>query len=133
MEWQDEQRYLAVMRALPGCKLWCPFYDPEIIRFALRLPRNLIFNEGQTKYLLRRVLKAATGLERPKRPASMSPMRFWRLLPNLKEYSSVSRCLQKRYFRLLVENVRARGTLSRELTKIGALGVWLGSHHLGEC
>jgi asparagine synthetase B (glutamine-hydrolysing) len=133
LEWQDEQGCLAVMRALPGCNLLCPFYDPEIIRFALRLPRNLIFNEGQTKYLLRRVLKAATGLERPKRPASMSPMRFWRLLPNLREYSSVGRCLQKLYFGLLVDNIRERGTLSRELTKIGALGVWLRSHQLGEC
>lgn len=133
VEWQDEQGCLAVMRALPGCNLLCPFYDPEIIRFALRLPRNLIFNEGQTKYLLRRVLKALTGLERPKRPASMSPMRLWRILPNLKEYSSVSQCLRKLYYELSVDNLRRGGTLSRDLTKVAALGVWLKSHQLGAC
>lgn len=133
VEWQDEQGCLAVIRALPGCNLLCPFYDPEIIRFALRLPVNLKFNEGQTKYLLRRVLKAITGLERPKRPASMSPMRLWRFPPNPKEYSSVSRCLRKLYYELAVDNMRKGGTLSRDLTKVAALGVWLKSHQLGAC
>jgi asparagine synthetase B (glutamine-hydrolysing) len=133
VEWQDEQGCLAVMRALPGCNLLCPFYDSEIIRFALKLPVNLIFNEGQTKYLLRRVLKALTGLERPKRPASMSPMRLWRFLPNPKEYSSVSQCLRKLYYELSVDNMRKGGTLSRDLTKVAALGVWLKSHQLGPC
>jgi asparagine synthetase B (glutamine-hydrolysing) len=133
VEWQDEQGCLAVMRAIPGCNLLCPFYDPEIIRFALRLPSSLIFNEGQTKYLLRRVLKAATGLERPKRPASMSPMRLWRFLPNPREYSNVSPYLRKLYRQLSIENLLNGGSLSRELTKIAALGVWLKSHQLGAC
>jgi len=130
MEWQDEHGCLAVMRALPGCNFLSPFYDPAIIRFALTLPTDLIFNDGQTKYFLRRLLKATTGLERLKRPASMSPIRLWRVLPNLREHLSVGRCLRKVYYHVTVDNVLKRGTLSRDLGKIAGLGVWLKSHRM---
>lgn len=130
IEWQDEHGCLAVMRELPGCNFLSPFYDPEIIRFAFRLPTDLIYDGGKTKYFLRRLLKAATGLERLKRPASMSPIRLWRLLPNLKEHASVSPRLSKLHYQLSIENALKRGSLSRDLSKVAGLGIWLKSHQI---
>jgi hypothetical protein len=121
---------LAVMRALPGCRVLCPFFDSEMIRFALRLPPEWIYRDGQTKYFLRRLLKANTGLECPKRPAALSPLRFWRLIPNLREYSAVSRHLQPLYRRLIFRNGLKYGGLYNELAMLAGLGIWIKSHRL---
>lgn len=121
---------LAVMRAMPGSRVLCPFFDSEMIRFALRLSPEWIFRDGQTKYFLRRLLKANTGLECPKRPAALSPLRFWRLLPNLREYSAVSPSLAPLYRRLTFQNGLKKGAMYNEMAMAAALGVWTKSHRL---
>ncbi|MEP6715235.1 MAG: asparagine synthase C-terminal domain-containing protein [Terriglobia bacterium] len=128
LAWQDEHGCLAVMRALPGTTILCPFYDSEIISFALKLPLELLFNEGRNKFLLRKMLKDETGLERPKKPASLSPARLWRLFFNPSEYRSVSPLLRKYYLRLWLRNFLGRGRRTHELTTAAALGRWLQSH-----
>jgi hypothetical protein len=118
------------MRALPGCRILCPFFDSDVVKFALRLPPGLKYRDGQTKYFLRQLLKTKTGFERPKRPAALSPLRFWRILPDPGEYFAVSDGLQSLYRRLTLKNLRRSGALYNELARVAALGIWLKSHRL---
>jgi asparagine synthetase B (glutamine-hydrolysing) len=121
---------LPVMRAFPGCRILCPFFDSDVVKFALKLPPDLKYRDGQTKYFLRQLLKTKTGFERPKRPAALSPLRFWRILPDPGEYFAVSGGLRSLYRRLTLQNLRRSGALYNELARVAALGIWLKSHHL---
>jgi asparagine synthetase B (glutamine-hydrolysing) len=128
VEWQGEQGCLAVMRALPECNLICPFYDAAVIRFALKLPPDLIYRDGQTKYILRRIFESETGLVRVKSHASLSPLRYWRVVPDAGEYGCISPALRSTYLRGARKNLMARGSLYNDLARISALANWVGSH-----
>jgi hypothetical protein len=130
VEWQEEHGCLAVMRALPGCTILCPFYSADTIRFALKLPPDLIFRDGQTKYFLRRLFKAGTGLTRVKSHASLSPLRFWRFLPDAGEYGRVSPAVRSLYLHYLGRNVRKLGARYNPMAKLAALGSWMNSHQV---
>lgn len=121
---------LPIMRAFPGCRVLCPFYDSDVIRFALRLPSEFIFRDGQTKYFLRQLLKTLTGLECPKRPAALSPLRYWRAVPHRRECTAMSPSLRALYFRLLARNILQKGALYNDVAKIAGLGIWMASHQV---
>ena len=128
VSWQLEPG--AVMRALPGCRLLAPFVDSDMIRFGLRMPPDLLFRDGQSKYFLRRLFQARTGLLRVKRPASLSPLRYWRFVPSPKEYARLKPNLRGVYRGFLSRNLTKLGALYTPLTKIAALGLWMESHHV---
>jgi asparagine synthetase B (glutamine-hydrolysing) len=121
---------LAVMRAVPGCRVLCPFYDSEMIRFALRLPPEWLYRDGQTKYFLRHLLRKRAGLDRAKRPAALSPLRFWRLLPSLAEYAGMCADLRPLFHRISVRNAARFGALYNDVAMIASLAVWMKSHGL---
>jgi asparagine synthetase B (glutamine-hydrolysing) len=121
---------LPVMRSLPGCRILCPFYDSEMIRFALRLPPEWLYRDGQTKYFLRHLLKKRTRLECAKRPAALSPLRFWRLLPSLREYASMCADLRPLYRSISRRNGAQLGLLYNDVSRIAGLAVWMKSHGL---
>jgi len=128
--WHGRQGGLPIMRAIPGCDMLCPYYDPELIKFAIAVPKTMIIREGETKFFLREVLKRATGLYRTKRAGSLSPLRYWRFAASPREYARLSPALQGLYRRQIVRNVKARGARYIELSKLSALGVWLKSHNI---
>jgi asparagine synthase (glutamine-hydrolysing) len=127
MSWQLD--ILSVLRALPEIRILCPFADSEAIRFALRLPPDLLFRDGQTKFLLRDLLQRKTGLSRQKRPASLSPLRFWRFAPRWREYAGMPSSLRRVYRLCTARNMRSKGGSYNELAKLAALGVWMSSHN----
>jgi asparagine synthase (glutamine-hydrolysing) len=128
VSWQLEPG--AVMQALPGCRLVSPFIDSEIVRFGFRLPTGLFYQEGQSKYFLRRLFKARTELVRVKRPASLSPLRYWRYVPSLGEHLAVSPSLRALHRHFLLRNLVKLGALYTPLTKLSALGRWMQSHQV---
>jgi hypothetical protein len=126
VSWQLEPG--AVMQALPGCTLYSPFIDTDLVRLAFQLPTDLFFREGQSKYFLRRLFQEKTGLNRGKRPASLSPLRYWRFAPVPSELLSIDPSLRALHRRFLARNLMKLGGLYNPLNKLSALGRWMRSH-----
>ena len=126
--WHGRQGALPVMRALPGTSVLCPFYDPQMIKFAIKLPKELAMHDGETKYFLRQVLKRMTGLHRTKRAGSLSPLRYWRTVPHPREAASVAPGLRKLYRRMTLRNWEKLGGLYNDVSKLAALGSWMNNH-----
>jgi asparagine synthase (glutamine-hydrolysing) len=103
-----------------------PFYDLEMVKFALSLPIEYKFRDGDTKALIRTVLRRVLNRDIVKR-ASPNPSRVWSLLPNPQDYRAMIPRLRPLYHRLYVSNLRLKGALHAQLDKIAALGMWLAS------
>ena len=106
-----------------------PFYDLEMVKFALSLPLEYKFKDGMTKALLRTVLEGALKRSIVKR-ASPNPSRVWSLLPSFAHRRAMILALRPVYDRLCLSNLRHRGGLSAQIDKTAALGIWLASHGL---
>ena len=128
VSWQLEPG--AVMQALPGCTLYSPFIDSDLVRLAFQLPTDLFFREGQSKYFLRRLFQAKTGLVRVKRPASLSPLRYWRFVPVPSEFAGISPSLRSLHRRFVARNLVKLGGLYNPLNKLSALGRWMDAHRI---
>jgi asparagine synthetase B (glutamine-hydrolysing) len=128
VSWQLEPG--AVMQALPGCTLYSPFIDTDLVRLAFQLPTDLFFREGQSKYFLRRLFQEKTGLMRVKRPASLSPLRYWRFLPVASELLSIAPSLRSLHRRFQARNFMQLGGLYNPLNKLSALGRWMQTHRV---
>ena len=118
-----------MMRALPEINLLCPFYDADVIRFALKLPPDLIFRDGQTKYFLRWLFK---GWHRTHEGEirRRSLLCATRIIPSAREYVRVSPTLRRLYLRSLGRNLLKAGGLYNELARVAALVTWMGSHEV---
>jgi asparagine synthetase B (glutamine-hydrolysing) len=101
-----------------------PFYDIEMIRFALSLPVEYKFRNGVTKPLLRDILRRILGHSIVSR-ASPNPSRVWRLAPDFRERSLQPPRLRSLYDWLFRRNLLSCGKGWGELDKVAALGVWL--------
>jgi asparagine synthetase B (glutamine-hydrolysing) len=101
-----------------------PFYDLEMIRFALSLPLEYKFENGVTKVLLRKIASRLLGRSIPKR-GSPNPARIWRLMPDPGERSLIPSALRREYDRLVRGNLVHSGKLWSEVDKLAAFGLWL--------
>lgn len=101
-----------------------PFYDLEMIRFALSLPVEYKFQNGATKVLLRKIASRLLGRSIPKR-GSPNPARVWRLMPDPGERSLIPSALRQEYDRLVRGNLVHSGKLWSEVDKLAAFGLWL--------
>lgn len=108
-----------------------PFFDLEMIRFALSLPLEYKFKNGATKVLVRRIASRLLGRDVAKR-ASPNPARIWRLAPDLAERRSIPAALRPEYDRLVWNNLLQKGRLWSEVDKLAAFGLWLGEQPLRE-
>jgi asparagine synthetase B (glutamine-hydrolysing) len=128
ISWQNS--FLPVSQAFEDkVEFVSPFFDLEMIRFALSLPLEYKFQNGVTKVLLRRIASRLLGREVPKR-ASPNPARIWRLAPDLAERRSIPTALRTEYDRLVWNNLRQSGRLWSEVDKLAAFGLWLGEQPL---
>lgn len=124
VSWQNG--FLPPIRALgQTVDFISPFYDLEMIRFALSLPAEFKFRNGETKALLRHLLIRMLGLSLGKR-ASPNPSRIWRLSPQPSERNAIWPALRPVYDRLYLHNLTTGGKLWGELDRVAALGLWLG-------
>lgn len=101
-----------------------PFYDIEMVRFALSLPLGLKYRDGETKPVLRDALAQATGIRAPKR-ASPNPSRIWSLYPDLRVRRLLPRAILQHFDRLYARNLLNSGSLWTHLNKTAAIGLWL--------
>ena len=126
--WQNI--FLPVTQACGGkAEFISPFYDLEMVKFALSLPAEYKFRDGATKALLRTVLERVLNRSIVKR-ASPNPSRIWSLLPSLRDRSAMLPRLRPLYDRLCLRNLRQAGRLSGQIDKTCALGLWLASQRL---
>lgn len=107
-----------------GVEFISPFYDIELVRFALSLPAEYKFRNGETKALLRELLYKVAGI-RVKKRASPNPSRLWRTIPAVRERKLLIPRLRPFYDHLFIRNLMNKGVLWRELDKMAALGIWL--------
>jgi asparagine synthetase B (glutamine-hydrolysing) len=123
ISWQNS--FLPVSQAFGDrVEFISPFYDLEMIRFALSLPLEYKFQNGITKVLLRRIADRVLGRTIPKR-ASPDPSRIWRLAPDFAERRCVPSALRPEYDRLVRSNLLNSGRLWHEVDKLAAFGLWL--------
>jgi len=123
ISWQNS--FLPVSRALEDkVEFISPFFDLEMVKFALSLPLEYKFHNGVTKVLLRSIASRLLGRSVPKR-ASPNPSRIWRLVPDFAERRALPSVLRPEYDRLAVSNLRQKGRLWSELDKLTAFGLWL--------
>jgi len=128
ISWQNT--FLPVSRAFDDrVEFVSPFYDIDMIRFAMSLPIEYKFRDGRTKVLLRDILQRVLGSSIVKR-ASPNPSRIWRLAPDVRERSLQPRFLRPLYDRLYRRNLLARGAMWHQLDRVAALGTWLGRQPL---
>lgn len=106
-----------------------PFYDIEMVRFALSLPVEYKFRGGVTKPLLRDILHRVLGHSIVKR-ASPNPSRIWRLAPDFRERTMQPARLRSLYDQLFRHNLLSCGKAWAELDKVAALGMWLSQQPL---
>jgi asparagine synthetase B (glutamine-hydrolysing) len=106
-----------------------PFFDLEMIRFALSLPLEYKLQNGVTKVLLRNIAGRLLGRSIPKR-ASPNPTRIWRLAPGFTERRAMPAVLRPEYDRLVRKNFFQKGRLWSEVDKLAAFGIWLGEQPL---
>ena len=92
ISWQNS--FLPVSQAFDDkVEFVSPFFDLEMIRFALSLPLEYKFKNGAAKVLLRRIASRLLGRDVAKR-ASPNPARVWRLMPDLDERRSIPTALR---------------------------------------
>jgi len=128
ISWQNS--FLPVSQAFEDrVEFVSPFYDLEMIRFALSLPLEYKFHNGATKVLLRRIAGKVLGRSIPKR-ASPNPARVWRLAPDFAERSSLPAALRPEYDRLVRGNLLHSGRLWPEVDKLAAFGLWMNEQPL---
>jgi asparagine synthetase B (glutamine-hydrolysing) len=128
ISWQNS--FLPVSRAFEDqVEFVSPFFDLEMIRFALSLPLEYKFQNGVTKVLLRKIASRLLGRSIPKR-ASPNPARIWRLIPDFGERGRIPPIMRREYDRLVLGNLLNSGRLWHELDKLAAFGLWLGEQPL---
>jgi len=128
ISWQNS--FLPVSQAFDDkVEFVSPFFDLEMIRFALSLPLEYKFKNGAAKVLLRRIASRLLGRDVAKR-ASPNPARVWRLMPDLDERRALPTALRGEYDRLVRSNLLVSGRLWLELDKLAAFGLWLGTQPL---
>ena len=106
-----------------------PFYDVEMVKFALSLPVEYKLRNGVTKVLLRRVLQRIMKIDIPKR-ASPDPSRIWSVMPSREDRRLQPSWLRPLYDRVFLRNAVHLGKDCHYLDKISALGIWLRGNHL---
>lgn len=121
---------LPVTRALSGVRILTPFFDPAVIALALGLAPELRYRDGETKFLLRYLLKKYLGRIMMKKPAAASPVAIWRLLSPRRERLKISPSLRPYYDRLSRANMLSLGRGVNHLLKTASLGVWMGERNL---
>jgi hypothetical protein len=121
--WQN--LYLGVEHALSGIHVASIFYDQEMIRFALSLPLDLKYRNGETKFFLRQLLAEETGIRIPGKRAAPNPMRLWMFAPNCGAYVHVVAPLRPVMRRLMMENWRTLGALYQQMLRVLGLGLWM--------
>ena len=123
VSWQNS--FLPVSQAFEDkVEFVSPFFDLEMVRFAMSLPLEYKFHNGVTKVLLRSIAKRLLGRSVPKR-ASPNPSRIWRLMPDFTERRSIVPALRPEYDRLVRSNIFKKGNLWTEVDKLASFGVWL--------
>jgi asparagine synthetase B (glutamine-hydrolysing) len=128
ISWQNS--FLPVSQAFDDrVEFVSPFYDLEMIRFALSLPLEYKFQNGTTKVLLRRIAGRVLGRSIPKR-ASPNPARIWRLAPDFAERGSLPSEIRTEYDRLVRSNLLDFGKLWPEVDKLAAFGLWVKDQRL---
>jgi asparagine synthetase B (glutamine-hydrolysing) len=128
ISWQNS--FLPVSQAFDDrVEFISPFYDLEMIRFALSLPLENKFKNGMTKVLLRRIASRVLGRSVPKR-ASPDPSRIWRLAPDFAERDALPSTLRSEYDRLVRSNLLHFGKLWPEVDKLAAFGLWMNEQPL---
>jgi asparagine synthetase B (glutamine-hydrolysing) len=128
ISWQNS--YLPVSQAFEDqVEFVSPFFDLDMIRFALSLPLEYKFQNGVTKVLLRSIASRLLGRSIPKR-ASPNPSRIWRLMPDFAERRSLVPALRPEYDKLVRSNLLHSGRLWAEIDKLAAFGLWLGEQPL---
>ena len=128
VSWQNA--FLPVSQAFEDrVEFISPFYDLEMIRFALSLPLEYKFQNGVTKALLRSIASRLLGRSVPKR-ASPNPSRVWRLAPDFAERRDLPAALRPEYDRLFRTNLLHSGRLWAQIDKLAAFGLWLGKQPL---
>jgi asparagine synthetase B (glutamine-hydrolysing) len=121
--------WLPAQRAAGGVQLVSPFFDIEMIRFALSLPIEFKHRDGITKPLLRDVLRRVAGIEVP-RVASPNPVRWWTLIPHLNDALQMDRRVRGLFLKRTAENYLHRGRRYNEVRGLAALGLWLRDHDM---
>jgi asparagine synthetase B (glutamine-hydrolysing) len=106
-----------------------PFFDLDMIRFAMSLPLEHHFRNGTAKALLHSIAGRLFGRSVPKR-SSPNPSRLWRLAPDFTERRALVRALRPEYDRLYWSNLLRRGSLWSEIDKLAAFGLWIGEQPL---
>jgi asparagine synthetase B (glutamine-hydrolysing) len=128
ISWQNT--FLSVSQAFDErVEFISPFFDLEMIRFALSLPLEYKLQNGVTKVFLRNIASRLLGRSIPKR-ASPNPTRVWRLLPKFAERRALPSALRPEYDRLVRKNFFQKGRLWSEVDKLAAFGMWLGEQPL---
>jgi len=128
ISWQNA--FLPVSQALDDqVEFVSPFFDLEMIRFALSLPLEYKFQNGVTKVLLRSIASRLLGRSVPKR-ASPNPSRIWRLAPDFAERRALPAALRPEYDRLVRSNLFHSGRFWAQIDKLAAFGLWLGEQPL---
>ncbi|HTA46699.1 MAG TPA: asparagine synthase C-terminal domain-containing protein [Bryobacteraceae bacterium] len=128
ISWQNT--FLPVTQAFDNSvEFVSPFYDIEMIKFAMSLPVEYKFRDGLTKALLRDIAHKILGRFIVKR-ASPNPSRVWRTLPDFRERSLLPAYLRPLYDRLFFRNLVRSGQLWGSIDKIAALGIWLSGQPL---
>ncbi|HEX4137622.1 MAG TPA: asparagine synthase-related protein [Bryobacteraceae bacterium] len=128
LNWQ--RIMLPVLRSTEGIRLLTPFFDSAVVSLALGLTGSLKYQDGKTKFLLRRMLEKQIGTVLMKKPAAASPVAIWRILPSGRERLQITPSLRPYYDRLSRRNTLSLGRLANHHVKVAALGVWMNAHSL---
>lgn len=119
-----------VEQALDGIRFVSPFYDIEMVKFALALPDEHKFRDGLTKALLRDVLRGWPGWGTLPKRCLPSPARLWSLWPGLGVPSGAPAGLGALYGRLVLRNLARLGGRHGDLAQVAALALWLACNGL---
>lgn len=121
--------WLPAQRAVGGVQMVSPFFDIEMIRFALSLPIEFKHRDGITKPLLRDVLRRVAGIDVP-RVASPNPVRWWTLIPHMTDVLQMDWRVRGLFMKRTAENYLQAGRRYNEVRAVAALGLWLRDHDM---
>jgi asparagine synthetase B (glutamine-hydrolysing) len=128
LSWQ--RIMLPVDRSIHGVRILTPFFDSAVIALALSLAVSLKYRDGETKFLLRHMLRKHIGRNLTKKPAAASPVAIWRMLASRREQLQISPSLRSYYGRISRRNTTSLGRMVNHQLKVASLGLWMKARNL---